>query len=108
MLRSKSQEVFGESSVLVFGDIGQLSPVMDIPPLYTSVTQSDLSYHGYTAYSQFEKAFILTQVMRQSGQNTDQITFSDILMHLRNGDTTREDWNHLMEQTATRIQGQSL
>ena len=35
---TKSQVLFGECSVLLFGDIGQLPPVMDVP-LYTSVTE---------------------------------------------------------------------
>uniref|UniRef100_A0A1X7VSS2 ATP-dependent DNA helicase n=1 Tax=Amphimedon queenslandica TaxID=400682 RepID=A0A1X7VSS2_AMPQE len=93
----KSQIVFGGCSILLFGDFGQLPPVMDLP-IYTTVTQSDLSNQGYKAHSQFETAFTLTQVMRQSGQDRDQIRFHDILMHLRNGHTT-EDWNHLMDQT---------
>ena len=103
---SKSQAVFGGCSILLFGDFGQLPPVMDLP-LYTSVTRSDLSDQGFRAYSQFEIAFTLTQVMRQSGQDTDQIRFRDILLRLRNAETTMEDWNHLMEQTPTRVQDQS-
>uniref|UniRef100_A0A1X7T4X8 Uncharacterized protein n=1 Tax=Amphimedon queenslandica TaxID=400682 RepID=A0A1X7T4X8_AMPQE len=75
--------------------------------IYTTVIQSDISDQGYRAYSQFETAFTLTQVMRQPGQDPDQIRFRDILMGLRNGETTMEDWNYLMEQTPTRLQDQS-
>ncbi|XP_011407700.1 PREDICTED: uncharacterized protein LOC105314949 [Amphimedon queenslandica] len=102
----KSQVVFGGCSISFFGVFGQLPPVMDLP-IYNTVARSALSDQGYRAYSQFETAFTLTQVMRQSGQDPDQIRFWDILMRLRNGDTTMEDWNHLMEQTPTRIQDQS-
>ena len=45
--------------------------------------------------------------MRKSGQDPEQILFRDILLRLRNADTTNEDWNHLMKQTPTRVQDQS-
>ena len=72
-------------------ETGQLPPVMDIP-LYTTVTRSDLSDQGYRAYSQFEKAFTLTQVMRQAGQDPEQIRFHNILLHLRNAEVTVENF----------------
>uniref|UniRef100_A0A1X7V9I6 ATP-dependent DNA helicase n=1 Tax=Amphimedon queenslandica TaxID=400682 RepID=A0A1X7V9I6_AMPQE len=84
---AKSQVLFGGCSILLFGDFGHLPPVMDLP-IYTTVTRSDLSDQEYRAYSQIETAFTLTQVMRQSAQDSDQVRFCDILMHLRNGDTT--------------------
>uniref|UniRef100_A0A1X7UY52 ATP-dependent DNA helicase n=1 Tax=Amphimedon queenslandica TaxID=400682 RepID=A0A1X7UY52_AMPQE len=84
---AKSQVLFGGCSILLLGDFGQLPPVMDLP-IYTTVTRSDLSDQEYRAYSHIETAFTLTQIMRQSAQDPDQVRFCDILMHLRNGDTT--------------------
>ena len=98
-----AQEVFGGCSLLLFGDFGQLPPVMDLP-LYTTDSRSDLSDQGRTAYLQFDKAFTLTQVMRQAGSDPDQVHFRDILLRLRNAQVTREDWEELMKHTPTIVQ----
>ena len=91
-----AQEVFGGCSLLLFGDFGQLPPVMDLP-LYTTDSRSDLSDQGRTAYLQFDKAFTLTQVMRQAGSDPDQVRFRDILLRLRNAQVTKEDWEELIK-----------
>ena len=98
-----AQEVFGGCSCLLFGDFGQLPPVMDLP-LYTTDTRSDLSDQGRTAYLHFDKAFTLNQVMRQAGQDPEQIHFRDILFRLRNAEVTIDDWKHIMKQTPTQVQ----
>ena len=73
-------------------------------PLYTTDSRSDLSDQGRTAYLQFDKAFTLTQVMRQAGSDPDQVHFRDILLRLRNAQVTREDWEELMKHTPTIVQ----
>ena len=98
-----AQEVFGGCSLLLFGDFGQLPPVMDLP-LYTTDSRSDLSDQGRTAYLQFDKALTLTQVMRQAGSDPDQVHFRDILLRLRNAQVTKEDWEELMKHTPTIVQ----
>lgn len=42
---------------------------MDLP-LYTTNGRSELSDQGRNAYKLFDKAFVLTQVMRQAGSVT--------------------------------------
>ena len=98
-----AQEVFGGCSCLLFGDFGQLPPVMDLP-LYTTDTRSDLSDQGRTAYLHFDKAFTLNQVMSQAGQNPEQIHFRDILFRFRNAEVTIDDWKRIMKQTPTQVQ----
>ena len=88
---------------MLFGDFGQLPPVMDLP-LYTTVLRTHLSDLGSTAYQMFDHAVVLDQVMRQSGQNSDQILFRKILFNLRDGQVTSEDWQHLMKQTPVQVQ----
>ena len=95
------RQAFPHHAQEVFGGC-QLPPVMDLP-LYTTDTRSELSDQGRTAYLQFQKAFTLTQIMRQAGQDPEQIRFRDILLRLRNAEVTVEDWNCLMTQTPTSV-----
>ena len=98
-----SQEVFGGCSCLLFGDFGQLPPVMDLP-LYTTDSRSELSDQGRAAYQTFQQAVVLDQVIRQAGQDPEQVKFRDILLRLRDAKVTLSDWNHLMTRTPTRVQ----
>ena len=94
--------LFGGCSCLLFGDFGQLPPVMDLP-LYTTVPRSALSDLGSTAYQLFNCAVVLKQVMRQSGQDSSQVLFRDILLHLRDALVTVSDWEQLMKWTPARV-----
>ena len=44
------------------------------------------------------KAVVLTQVIRQQGQDPEQVRFREILLHLRDAKVTQADWEHLMER----------
>ena len=98
-----SQEVFGGCSYFLFGDFGQLPPVMDLP-LYTTDSRSELSDQGRAAYQTFQQAVVLDQVMRQAGQDPEQVRFRDILLRLRDAEVTVADWNHFMTRTPTTVQ----
>ena len=87
----------------IFGDFGQLPPVMDLP-LYTTDSRSELSDQGRAAYQQFNQAFVLDQVMRQAGQDPQQVLFRDLLLRLTDTKVTVADWKHLMTQTPTLVQ----
>ena len=95
--------VLGGCSCLLFGDFGQLPPVMDLP-LYTTVPRSALSDLGSAAYQSFDHAIIVDQIMRQRGEDPDQVLFRDILLRLRNGRVTEDDWKHLMKQTPAQVE----
>ena len=102
-----SHQVLGGCSCLLFGDFGQLPPVMDLP-LYTTVTRNELSDLGSSTYHFFDSAVVLSQVMRQSGESPEQILFRDILLRLRDGKTTVADWQYLMHQTPSQAEDLSV
>ena len=58
--------VLGGYLCLLFGDFGQLPPVMDLP-LYITVPRSALSDLGSAAYQNFDHAIILDQIIHQRG-----------------------------------------
>ena len=59
---ARSEEIFGGCSFLLFGDWGQLPPVMDLP-LYTTVSRTELSDLGSANYHLFDRAVALDRVM---------------------------------------------
>ena len=91
----------GGCSVILFGDFGQLPPVMDLP-FYSPDVKTALSDLGRTAYLSFNRAIVLTQVMRQLGQDPEQVRFREIL-RLRDALVTVADWQHLMTRSITCI-----
>ena len=76
---------------------------MDLP-LYTTISRSDLSDQGRCAYLHFNKVVVLDQVIRQTGLDPQQIQFREILLRIRDGISTMDDWNYLMQRTPTEVQ----
>lgn len=94
--------MLGGCSCILFGDFGQLPPVMDLP-LYTITPRNQLSDLGSITYHCFNTAVTLDQIMRQNGNDADQILFRNILLRLRNGNTSLNDWEHLMSRTPSKL-----
>ena len=98
----RAEELLGGCSLLLIGDFGQLPPVMDLP-LYTMASRTELSDFGSANYQMFDCAVVLDQVMRQAGEDADQKLFRDLLCRMRNGQSTLDDWHHLMRQTPSEL-----
>lgn len=67
-------EVLGGCSCLLFGDFGQLPPVMDLP-LYTTASRTALSYQLFD----LDQAIVLDVPMCQSGILRKFYLFSGML-----------------------------
>ena len=99
----QADQLFGGCSCLLFGDFAELPPVMDLP-LYSTASRTPLPDLGSAAYQLCDCAAVLNQVMRQSGQDPNQVLFRQILLRLRDAQLTTDDWKHLMNQTPAQVQ----
>ena len=59
---------------MLVGDFGQLPPVMDLP-LYSAAPRSTIADLGRSTYQLFAKAVMLNEVLRQDGQDREQVRF---------------------------------
>ena len=73
-----NNEPFGGRSIILFGDFGQLPPVLDLP-MYADTKRGSLSNSGIVAYKQFIEVYKLEIAQRQSGNSKEQQEFRNIL-----------------------------
>jgi hypothetical protein len=62
-----------------------------------------LSNNGIAAYNQFQEVYKLDVVQRQSGNSKKQQDFRDILLRLRDGESTLADWKMLITRIEDKL-----
>ena len=94
----KTQLPFGGISVILIGDIAQLPPVSD-KVLYHDNPSNEVSTEGFYVYNLFNCVVLLSINQRVAGINQQQSQFRDLLLNLRNGTVTIEQWKLLLQRT---------
>ena len=94
--------VFGGKSLILTGDPGQLPPVAD-KPLYHAKPSNAVGEQGYQAYHMFDKVVKLTVNQRVQGMTPEQVQFRDLLLRLRKGESTIDDWKLLLTRQPSNI-----
>ena len=82
----KLKDPLGGISVMLLGDFAQLLPVGD-KPIYASPSQSSylLTWHGHSISGVFQTVVMLSENIRQAGNNPEAEEFRVILLRLRAG-----------------------
>ena len=97
-----NDKVFGGKSLILTGDPGQLPPVAD-KPLYHAKPLNTVGEQGYQAYHMFDKVVKLAVNQRVQGMTSEQVQFRDLLLRLRKGESTVNDWKLLLTHQPSNI-----
>ena len=92
----------GGKSVILTGDPGQLPPVAD-KPHYHGKPSNAVGEQGYQAYRVFSKVVKLTVNQRVQGITSEQVQYRDLLLRLRKGESTVDDWKLLLTRQPSNI-----
>ena len=95
--------LFGGKSIILIGDPAQLPPVGD-KPLYHAKPSNAIGEQGYYAYQMFERVVTLSVNQRVKGSDQEQTVFRDLLLRLRNGESTEQDWELLLTRQPSHIE----
>lgn len=89
----QSNEPYGGRSIIMFGDFGQLPPVLDLPMFSNDASRDTNSNNGIASYKHLLEVYKLDIVQRQSGESEEQKEFRDLLLRLREGESILDNWN---------------
>ena len=80
------------------------NPPLGDKPVYAFPSQSSslLAQHGHSIYGLFETVVMLSENIRQAGNNPEAEQFRAILIRLRDGETNQDEWMTLSEDTTAR------
>ena len=88
-------KLFGDKSVLLCGDPGQLPTVAD-KPLYHTIPTNAIGEQGYLTYKMFDNVVKLDVNQGVQGHSPKQTRFRELLLRLRKGKSTVDDWKLLL------------
>ena len=101
-ITGNGDQPFGGISLILTGDPGRLPPVAD-KPLYYAKPNNNMKEQGYLAYRMFDKVIKLTVNQCVQGADLNQVKFRELLLRLRRGESTIDDWNLLLTRQPTNI-----
>ncbi len=82
---------FSDRSVIIFGNFGQLPPILDLL-IYTDTISRDVSSNNrLVTYKQFRKMYELDIIQWQLSKSEEQQGFRNILLRLKEGNSSLED-----------------
>ena len=92
---------WGNMSIVVLGDLGQLMPVLDTCLYSKSVSENTLAASGARLYNDIDTVICLIHQIRQN--DPSEVGFRELLLRLRNGKPTATDLVKLNERNIHQV-----